>query len=181
MAEFAASIFALAGVAATTLEFAVKLKQLSEDIKYAQTDIRSFSVDIELFSNEIKFARKVLNRQHRNPHSSSVFEYLVKRRIISGLHQKSEFVEENIELVVPKIESLKGSPNVVAGFRWVFFNKANIQEIRSRMDSVRATLTHIMLSVKLDAARRGPQTKESQEEMSATKFLLTILRSNETM
>lgn len=169
MAEFAASIIALVGVAATTLQVSANLMKLSEDIKYAKTDIRSFSVDIELFANEIKFARKVLSRQYRNPHSSTVFEYLMKCRIISGLHQKSKFVEENIELVVPKIESLRSSLDIVAGIKWVFFNKENIQEIRSRMDSVRATLTHIMLSIKLDATHRGPQTKESQEEMLAIK------------
>lgn len=175
MAEFAASIIALVGIAGTTLQVSAKLMKLSKDIKYAKTDIKRFSTDMDLFGNEIKFARKVLIRQSRNPLSTSVFEYL-ERRIMLGLVRKSEFVEKSIEDVVPKIESLKSRLDIVAGMKWIFFNKDNIQGIRSQMDSVRASLTHIMLSVKLDVTCRGPQTKEAQQEMLAIKIPITVNR-----
>jgi hypothetical protein len=139
MAEFAASIIALVGIAGTTLQVSAKLMKLSKDIKYAKTDIKRFSTDMDLV-------------------------------------RKSEFVEKSIEDVVPKIESLKSRLDIVAGMKWVFFNKDNIQGICSQMDSVRASLTHIMLSVKLDVTCRGPQTKEAQQEMLAIRIPITVNR-----
>lgn len=102
MAEVAATIFTLAGVATSTLKVARTLRSLSRKVKYADKDIRWFACAIELFSNQITVANDTFSSHLSNPTRSRVFKFLDKRDVLGNLRGQAESVEERIETVKPK-------------------------------------------------------------------------------
>jgi hypothetical protein len=159
MAEFAATILTLAGVARTTLKAVATLRTLSRDIKYAEKDIGRFALAIELFADQIEVANDALSPHLSKLTQSKVFNFLVKREVMGNLRKQAKSVEECIERVQPKIMTIRSSIDWVTAVRWAFFNKADIHEINPQIDSVKISLMFIMNLVILG------QTEETRTKM----------------
>lgn len=165
MAEFAASIIALGGVAVTTATVAKKLIELARSIKYADEAIGDFGVAIKLFADQIEIAHDTLLSECSKPNPSLIFDFLRKRKVMKDLRRQSKYIEECIGRVDPKIQSLPSSIDLVTRLKWVFFKEADIRNIERRMDSVKISLMLIMQLVSMDAALHQVQTDETREHM----------------
>lgn len=161
----AASVTGLLGVGVAAVETSRSLRKLSRDIKFADKDIRMLDVAIRAFRNEIGFVHDRLIPQLSKPNRLSIFDYLERRKVFDDLLTQSKLAQEYIERLRPKINSLKSSIGMMTKLKWAFFKKQDIRDIGPQMETLKSSLTLIMMTVVMEGLLEGVQTEETQNEM----------------
>jgi hypothetical protein len=160
------SITATAGIAGAATKLSKSLLRTAREAGPASDDIRTFAMDISAFSSVILLAHNSLREHCSKQSNSDVLKYINDLQILNQLAAQSVHLIEHIELIRPRIESLRSRLDLICRFRWLR-RKPEVQDIGLRMQSVKMNLLLVIHVVALEVIQNGkrPVSRDTRREM----------------
>jgi hypothetical protein len=155
-------ITAIVGIAGAATKLSKSLLRTAREAGSASDDIRTFAMDINAFSSVILLAHNSL-REHCSRQSHSVLRYINNHQVLDQLAAQSVHLIEHIELIRPRIESLRSRLDLICRFRWLR-RKPEVQDISLRMQSVKMNLLLVIHVVALEASQQRPPSRDARRE-----------------
>jgi hypothetical protein len=165
MAEFAASLLALAGVGVAVVKAAETLRQLSVSVKYAKKDISRFALDIEVFGNHMTLSSNALKRQLSNSAQSQLAKEFKELNLMGKMSKQSKDTKRRVERVIRKIKGFKGNYDPWTILKWALFTKNDILEIHPHMEGLKSGVTLTIQLFELEKEARKDPTPETRQRM----------------
>src|SRR6266536_5584324 len=161
-----ASIIAIGGAAATAFKISRSLYRTSKQIRRAKEIIESFANEIGTYGSVIATAHIALKPYTNIPIStkSAVFKYLGNHNVVAEVLSQSKLVILHLKQIMSWIQSLKRKSRIGAIIKWLW-RRGEIENVKPKMESIKASL-HILVSVvTLDAVEKGNKTEVMRHKM----------------
>jgi hypothetical protein len=156
----AASIVAIGQAAQIALNMSRSMRRLARSIRAAQDDIRQFAEDIYIFSSVIGAAQfSLYSHCDTEKTLTPVLRYIEHSKVLDRLVEQSDGVIDHIREIKPRIRSLESRIPLKAKFKWLF-RRTEVEALRPKMESVKASLNLIITIVTLEVVAQKHSSKE---------------------
>jgi hypothetical protein len=156
----AASIVAIGQAAQIALNMSRSMRRLARRIRAAQDDIRQFAEDIDIFSSVIGAAHfSLYSHCDTEKTLTPVLRYIEHSKVLDRLVEQSDGVIDHIRELKPRIRSLESRIPLKTKFKWLF-RRTEVEALRPKMESVKASLNLIITIVTLEVVAQKHSSKE---------------------
>jgi hypothetical protein len=158
------SITATAGIAGAATKLSKSLLRTAREVGPASDDIRTFAMGISAFSSVILLAHNALREHYARQSHSSLLKFINDHRILDQLAEQSVHLIEQVNLIRPRIESLRSRLDLICRFRWLRL-KSEVHDIGLQMESVKMNLLLVIHVLALDVYQMKELSRRARREM----------------
>lgn len=175
MAEVLAVVGGIAAVvqlATSARRCARFLRRFAADAGGAADEVERFAIQIKTFSDTIGVSQFTISSFcNKNPRSPMV-AFIASHRVIENIINDAEHVQNHLEAIQDQVEGISSRFPLLVSIMWAF-RKSSFRELYPEMESVKTSLSLLMLNTQL-AATLAKQTKGDSLKSEMYVFNMTL-------
>lgn len=158
----AASIVALAGLAATVIEFVENVQDIAHDFKTVRTELCRAVGHVDFSARTIDTAQSTLHQycQNRIASGSKVIDFIEDKRVSKYMKEESRHIKEHVQRLDERVVSLQDRLTIWVTWKWRQSLKEEFEELRVQMQFIQASFAVLLGTVQLEFAMKREQTDE---------------------